>query len=110
MDMHSGGRAKTDYEIVYVEGPYADKWFERRFNRDPENVTCDCCGEDFSISTEPTLAEASGYDRGCRWDAEKKGYAEEPCGLSCRPYVAIGGLAEMPGVLIVPMAEREDLR
>ena len=57
-DMHSGGDRKLSDEVVYVEGNEATacERFERLFGRNPFNVTCQCCGEDFSV-TELTDAE-----------------------------------------------------
>lgn len=65
-DMHSGGAQKTPYDKIYIraysEAEAIDK-FEREFQRHPFNVTCQCCGEDFSISEYDTLAEACAYFR-----------------------------------------------
>lgn len=50
-DMSSGGSEKTDWTEIYIELPEdkAIKYFEDRFDRDPHNVTCSCCGSDFSV-------------------------------------------------------------
>ena len=50
-DMASGGSEKTDYAQIYIELPEdeARKYFEDKFGRDPDNVTCSCCGSDFSV-------------------------------------------------------------
>lgn len=51
-DMCSGGGEKTDYSEIIIEAEsieQAEMIFEDRFNRDPRNVTCGCCGPDFSI-------------------------------------------------------------
>jgi hypothetical protein len=63
-DLHSGGDAKTDYATIYIQGDEAEAvaTFKRHFDRNPFNVTCDCCGADFSVSTYDTLAEASEFD------------------------------------------------
>jgi hypothetical protein len=80
MDMHSGGSSKEDFEYLYIEAPEAEAKviFYNRFGHNPERVTCTCCGDDYSISEEETLAEATAYDRGCRYSSEAKGYVEEP--------------------------------
>jgi len=51
-DLHSGGLPKTKWAVIWVELPEdeAVEWFKKRFDRDPNNVTCTCCGGDFSIS------------------------------------------------------------
>jgi hypothetical protein len=69
-DMHSGGGTKIPpYNKIYVEAPEDDarSYFQRRFERDPENVTCNCCGEDYSVyGNEPSLEQASGFHRNLR--------------------------------------------
>jgi hypothetical protein len=64
-DMHSGGNQKLAWSMVLVNLPKdeAIEWFENRFNRNPENVTCNCCGEDYSISSAETLEELTKFHR-----------------------------------------------
>lgn len=73
MDMHSGGGCKfKPFEYIYVEGKdEADclRIFEKETGRDPYHVTCDCCGEDYCVSTAETLAEATGFERHRGWGA-----------------------------------------
>lgn len=78
MDMHSGGGTKTDHSHIYIEADEeaATAEFKRRYGRDPHNVTCDCCGEDYSISTSATLEQETGYNRGCTYDVETNKYVE----------------------------------
>jgi hypothetical protein len=85
MDMASGGSCKVKIdgikkEYIYIELPYkqAVALFESKFDRDPNNVTCDCCGGDYSINEYGSLEEASKYDR---QDWHTKGYVsvEEYC-------------------------------
>lgn len=81
MDMHSGGPAKEPpYERIYIEAPEGEAAviFFNRFGHNPERVSCTCCGDDYSISEEPTFAQASAYDRGCAYDKEAKAYVEGP--------------------------------
>jgi hypothetical protein len=63
MDMHSGGGCKTDWEHIVIEAPsvIAIEVFERILDRDPHNVTCDCCGSDYAIDEHATLEEATKY-------------------------------------------------
>jgi hypothetical protein len=37
------------------------------FGRNPNRVTCTCCGEDYSISGYADLAQATGYERHCEY-------------------------------------------
>lgn len=56
-DMCSGGGKKTEWDVIFVELPYkyAVTWFEDTYGRDPEYVTCECCGPDFSIEEVDSL-------------------------------------------------------
>lgn len=70
MDMHSGGSCKLDpYEYIYIEANQenAEAIFERQFHRDPNNITCDCCGEDYSISEYDSIEAATSYERRKRY-------------------------------------------
>jgi hypothetical protein len=70
MDMHSGGGTKEgNYEKIYIQAPQteAEVIFFNRFGHSPNRVSCTCCGEDYSISEEESLEQASGYDRGCEY-------------------------------------------
>lgn len=81
MDMHSGGGTKLGkFEKILMQGREDDatKRFTELFGRDPNHVTCDCCGEDYSVGEYATLAEATLYDR------EKYTYAE-PFDWRARP-------------------------
>ena len=124
-DMHSGGRAKlrrnpdgavvpgsdfdrdgyTDITRVYVELPEAAAlaYFEERFGRDPYYVTCDCCGEDYSTTESDTLAEATGYERGCAYEDGR--YVERHNGRSYRDYIPLDEYIQQPNVLVIPASE-----
>lgn len=80
-DMHSGGGNKLPWEKIYIQEipgieDSAILKFEQLFNRDPYNVTCRCCGSDYSVDSHPTLREASGHHRNCAYDVEKRTYVE----------------------------------
>lgn len=82
MDMHSGGGQKLSWAFIYIEAPQAEAEviFQNRFNRNPNRVTCTCCGEDYSIDEEPTLEESTAFDRGCKFayfDKDGKEIPEE---------------------------------
>jgi hypothetical protein len=72
-DMHSGGGQKLDWANIFIEAPEAEAKviFYNRFGRNPERVTCTCCGEDYSIDESPTLAKATAYQRGLRYVSPK---------------------------------------
>ena len=64
-DMRSGGRQKLDWDHIYIELPEKEacEAFERLLHRDPLNTTCECCGEDYAISSDESLEELSEYQR-----------------------------------------------
>lgn len=50
-DMNSGGGCKLGTDIIWIEAneEKAIELFERIFGRDPNNVTCSCCGSDYYV-------------------------------------------------------------
>lgn len=69
MDMNSGGGCKEEpFEHIYIEAPQekAELIFFNRYGHNPNRVSCTCCGEDYSISSNDSLAQLTGYYRGCR--------------------------------------------
>lgn len=68
-DMHSGGSAKEKWTKIYIEADEeeAKVIFYNRFGHNPKRVTCTCCGEDYSISSDKDLAQLSGYHRNCNY-------------------------------------------
>lgn len=68
-DMCSGGEEKIEFKLVYFEAENleeAETKFGREFDRDPNNVTCECCGPDFSASlydTDIEFLESISIDR-----------------------------------------------
>jgi hypothetical protein len=68
-DMHSGGGQKLDWGHIFIEAPKAEAEiiFQNRFKRNPNRVTCTCCGPDYSISEDETLEQATAYERGCAY-------------------------------------------
>lgn len=130
MDMHSGGGTKvyalsdgtfaegSNYrapeggqpkEHIYIEAP-ADEArviFFNRFGHNPERVTCTCCGDDYSISEEPTLEQASGYDRGCAFDEASGLYVEEQATKYAfgRTYMTVADYMQKSGVLVITADE-----
>ena len=108
MDMHSGGGRKLDWEFIYINAPQeeAELVFYHRFGRNPYRVTCSCCGEDYSITQSPTLAQATAYARGCDYDKAAKGWGEPPRSYRDR-VVPLEEYINDPLVLVIPADEIE---
>lgn len=65
-DMYSGGSCKQKpFDYIYIEAPedVAREVFILHFGHDPDDVTCDCCGEDYAVEDYDTLEEATAYQR-----------------------------------------------
>lgn len=68
-DMHSGGGTKEKpYDSIYIEAPEdeARVIFYNRFGHSPDRVSCTCCGEDYLVREHESLAQLTGFHRGCR--------------------------------------------
>jgi hypothetical protein len=78
-DMHSGGCQKLQWAHIFVEADEdeAKEFFEEAFNRDPEHTTCNCCGGDYSISTEDSLEQITGYERSAAYAYIEKATGRE---------------------------------
>jgi len=103
MDMHSGGSAKVKpYEYIYVELPEdkAKVFFYNRFGRNPERVTCTCCGDDYAIDEKETLEQATGFERGCHHDG-KKYIEEKDKKYGFREYMTLAKYLEKSDVLVI---------
>ena len=76
--MHSGGGQKLDWAEIFIEAdePTARKYFEKRFGRDADNVTCECCGQDYSVSEAEGLDQITAFGRGCGYDYSTHLYTE----------------------------------
>lgn len=106
MDMHSGGGTKVkDYEYIYIQAALdeAVSYFESSFGRDPYDVACDCCGQNYSIDQHETIEQATAYERGCLYKGEK--YVEEPSGESWSPYMTVEEYKNKKGVLVITQEE-----
>jgi hypothetical protein len=88
MDMHSGGKLKTPFTHIYIDEPIekAVKTFKDLFKRNPDNITCKCCGEDFVYEEYPSLEDATAYDRKAEWDDIKQRYNYETAKISVEEY------------------------
>jgi hypothetical protein len=67
-DMHSGGDLKEPQQHIFIEADEdeAKRIFYARFGHNPERVTCTCCGGDYSIRSNKSLAQLTGHHRNCR--------------------------------------------
>lgn len=73
-DMSSGGGSKLfddkarPITMIFIHAPEAEARaiFTAKWGRDPDNVTCQCCGPDYSVSEiEPEdVRTYTGYSRG----------------------------------------------
>lgn len=58
IDMHSGGGTKAGAEVWYVKARTENEARERftaHTGRDPDHVTCKCCGPDFALTVYDAL-------------------------------------------------------
>lgn len=101
-DMSSGGGQKLAWKHIFIQARNEDaavNKFKRLFDRDPHNVTCSCCGPDYSISDDDTLENLTAYHRNCKWVAssvdedgvvtDQGHYAEEPRGEGYGPHLTL---------------------
>ncbi len=85
-DTSSGGREKLGACTIWIEADEdeATVLFEQMFGRDPHNVTCSCCGPDYSVCevAEPkffddewvvTTADIAGFKDGQGLPAKLRG-------------------------------------
>jgi|688.fasta_scaffold145960_6 hypothetical protein len=88
MDMHSGGHLKTPYTHIYIDEPIGEaiRTFKELFKRDPDNITCKCCGEDFVYEEYSSLEEATAYDRKAEWDDIKRSYDYSTAKITIEEY------------------------
>lgn len=94
VDMHSGGgnklardtqgnivadhRYRPDKALQAIEHFFIETtekeavaYFYNKYGRNPDCVTCTCCGSDYSFAEYPTLAKASNFERGARYGTDE---------------------------------------
>jgi hypothetical protein len=51
LDLLTGGNKKTKYDIIAIKGAKKEaiEFFEDKFDLDPYNQSCHCCGDDFGL-------------------------------------------------------------
>lgn len=105
MDMHSGGDAKTKFDKWYIEAPLeqAKVIFYNLSGRNPDQVTCTCCGDDYSYSESNSLHQATAYDRGCAYSAKLHRYLNRPAKKSTwpKPYETLEDYLKRPDIKVV---------
>jgi hypothetical protein len=81
-DMHSGGGQKLEWPRIYIEAPEAEAKiiFQNRFGRNPDRVTCTCCGPDYWTDESETLEQATAFVRGCAFNKATGKYEERIVG------------------------------
>lgn len=91
-DMHSGGNQKLHYPLIVIEAPEEEAIlvFKQVFGRDPDHVTCNCCGKDYAIyADEESLEQATGFWRRCAWDSKAGRYIEAPGTFASYDYMPL---------------------
>lgn len=85
-----GGLKEKPYDVIYIQadGEEAKTIFYNKFKHNPERVTCTCCGQDYSISSEETLEQLSAFHRELKFDRESKLYIETDSSISMEDYKA----------------------
>ncbi len=70
-DMHSGGGLKeAPFNRIYIQASEeeAKSIFYGLFSHSPDRVSCTCCGQDYSVRGDKSLALATAYERGAVWN------------------------------------------
>lgn len=93
-DMHSGGSLKVKpFGHIFIQAPFneAKSIFYARFERNPDRVTCTCCGADYSIDEATDLYQATAFERGCNYDSTQRKWVERSSGksYSFHPYMTL---------------------
>src|SRR5688500_13034581 len=116
-DMHGGGTTKVKpFDKIYIETAEdeAKVVFFNPLGVNPEQISCGCCGEDYSIDDGESLDQLTAFHRNCGWDEKAKAWGEfrDPRftqhGDDYRPYITPEEYAKQPDVLIIPAAEIKD--
>ena len=104
MDMHSGGGTKVPpYENIYIDA-YTEleavEIFRNKLGRDPHDVTCECCGSDYSISEARDIFQATGHSRQCAYDVNTRDYIDKP-GTYYKEFISIENYLKRKDVLYI---------
>lgn len=105
-DMHSGGGTKVPpYEKIYIEAPEEEaiRVFYARFGRNPNRVTCTCCGRDYAIEECDDIAQATAFHRNCDYEGER--YVERQREEWSGKYMTVEQYFKQRDVLFISAAE-----
>lgn len=102
-DIYSGGSQKLSWSHIFIEAPEpeAKLIFQNRFGRNPDRVTCTCCGPDYSISECKSLEDATAYHRGCEFNRETGQWEEKGGPKVYRPYLTLADYLKNSDVLVI---------
>ena len=106
-DMHTGGFTKTDYDVIYIQANTetdAINVFKSKFQIEPYDIACDCCGYDFAISEENSLQQMTAYERGCEYSKDLSEYIEIQ-GSQYRDYIPLDDYVKRNDVLVLYKVE-----
>lgn len=109
-DMSSGGSQKEDWSRIYINASEeeAKVIFYNRFGHSPDRVTCNCCGEDYSITESLSLEQSTGYHRGCATDDDGQYIEKQSKSAWCEKYKTVSEYAKEKAVLIISHEEIND--
>ncbi len=102
-DMHSGGGQKLEWANIYIEAEEeeAKRIFYSRFERNPDRVTCTCCGPDYSIYSEKTLGQLTAFHRKCLYNKTLEQYVEKQDPIYSQEYITLANYRKDDNVLII---------
>lgn len=108
-DMHSGGSSKESFDKIFIQETIdiAKLIFFNIFGHNPNRVTCTCCGEDYAISEEKNLTQATAYHRGCEYDSKRDEYLEKK-NEWIEELIPLLDYINEDNVLIIPKSEIKD--
>jgi len=107
--MNSGGGHKEKWGNIFIEAPQTEaiSIFFAKFGHNPTRVSCTCCGQDYSISEDKSLAQLTGFHRGCKDTSD--GYIEEQATDFCHTkYQPLEEYCKNKCVLIISLDEITD--
>jgi hypothetical protein len=105
--MHSGGHQNTQWAQIFIEAPEdeARRIFVEKTGQYPDMANCDCCGANYSITEAENLAQATAYERNCKFDNATNRWVEEQDNLatwrSTQKHISVEEYAKRGDVLIL---------
>lgn len=107
-DTGSGGTLKAPpYKMIYIEAlslKDAVNIFVERFDVDPYNVSCRCCGQDYSIESNESLEILTCFNRNAHYNETEERYIEEQDPeKTWAEYVSLEEYLKQPNVLLITL-------